>query len=193
LKNIILASGSPRRRELLENYGIRFSTISVDIDESLLPEESPHDAVRRLAQSKADAAIQKLNGDVVVIAADTIVVLDGKIMGKPLDEGDARHKLSLLSGRWHYVTTAVCVTDGMNIFELEDETTRVHFRVLSEEEIRAYVASGEPADKAGAYGIQGRGGLLVDRIEGCYFNVVGLPSNRLYLILKKYGIDMLGV
>jgi septum formation protein len=193
LKNIILASGSPRRRELLENYGIRFSTISVDIDESLLPDESPHDAVRRLAQSKADAAIQKLNGDVIVIAADTIVVLDGQIMGKPLDESDACHKLSLLSGRWHYVTTAVCVTDGRDIFELEDETTRVHFKELSEEEIRAYVASGEPADKAGAYGIQGRGGLLVDRIEGCYFNVVGLPMNRLYLILKKYGIDMLGV
>lgn len=193
MKNIILASGSPRRRELLENYGIRFSTISVDIDESLLPNESPHDAVRRLAQSKADAAIQKLNGDVIVIAADTIVVLDGQIMGKPLDESDACHKLSLLSGRWHYVTTAVCVTDGRDIFELEDETTRVHFKELSEEEIRAYVASGEPADKAGAYGIQGRGGLLVDRIEGCYFNVVGLPMNRLYLILKKYGIDMLGV
>lgn len=192
MKNIILASGSPRRKEMLENFGLCFSTISVDIDEGLLPEESPRDAVRRLARLKADAAIQRLNGDSLVIAADTIVVLDGQVMGKPLDEEDARHKLSRLSGRSHEVITAVCVGTGEEC-ELEDETTRVYFRPLSEEEIRAYIASGEPADKAGAYGIQGRGGLLVDRIEGCYFNVVGLPLSRLYLMLKKHGIDLLGV
>ncbi|MGS0765277.1 Maf family protein [Syntrophomonas curvata] len=193
MKNIILASASPRRKELLEIFGLCFSTISVDIDESLLPEESPRDAVRRLARLKADAAMPGLSGDSIVIAADTIVVLDGQIMGKPFNEDDARHKLSRLSGRQHEVITAVCVRIGEEVCEVEDETTRVFFRPLSVQEIAAYVASGESADKAGAYGIQGRGGLLVDKIEGCYFNVVGLPLSRLYLILKKYGIDLLGV
>lgn len=193
MKKIILASASPRRKELLEILGLCFSTISVDIDESLLPGEPPRDAVRRLARLKADAAMPRLSEDSIIIAADTVVALDGQIMGKPLDEEDARHKLSRLSGRQHEVITAVCVKIGEEVCEVEDETTRVFFRTLSEEEIAAYAASGESLDKAGAYGIQGRGGLLVDKIEGCYFNVVGLPLSRLYLILKKYGIDLLGV
>jgi len=137
--------------------------------------------------------MSRISGDSIVIAADTIVVLEGQIMGKPLNEDDARHKLSRLSGRRHEVITAVCVKMGEEICEVEDETTRVYFRPLSAQEITAYVASGEPADKAGAYGIQGRGGLLVEKIEGCYFNVVGLPLSRLYLMLKKHGVDLLGV
>lgn len=193
MKNIILASSSPRRKELLENLGLCFSTISVDIDESLLPEESPRDAVRRLARTKALAAIPRLNGDSIIIAADTIVVLDGQVMGKPIDEKDALYKLSRLSGCSHEVITAICIRSGGQVCEVEDETTRVYFRPLSEGEIRNYVASGEPMDKAGAYGIQGRGGLLVDKIEGCYCNVVGLPLSRLYQMLKKHGIDLLGV
>ncbi len=193
MKNIILASASPRRKELLEILKLNFSIISVNIDENLLPEESPHDAVRRLARLKAEAVMSRISGDSIVIAADTIVVLEGQIMGKPLNEDDARHKLSRLSGRRHEVITAVCVKMGEEICEVEDETTRVYFRPLSAQEITAYVASGEPADKAGAYGIQGRGGLLVEKIEGCYFNVVGLPLSRLYLMLKKHGVDLLGV
>ncbi len=192
MKEIILASGSPRRQSLLKNLGLCFSTISVNIDESFLPQESPRDAVRRLARQKAERAVPILKDNCLLIAADTIVVLDGQVMGKPGSEEEAMEMLTWLSGRCHQVITAICIRTQRG-YEVEDETTRVYFRHLSEEEIRAYVASGEPADKAGAYGIQGRGGLLVQRIEGCYFNVVGLPLSRLYLMLKKHGIDLLEV
>jgi septum formation protein len=192
LKEIILASGSPRRQSLLKNLGLCFSTISVNIDESFLPQESPRDAVRRLARQKAERAVPILKENCLLIAADTIVVLDGQVMGKPGSEEEALEMLTRLSGRCHQVITAICIrTQGG--YEVEDETTRVYFRPLNKEEIKAYIASGEPADKAGAYGIQGRGGLLVQRIEGCYFNVVGLPLSRLYLMLKKHGIDLLEV
>lgn len=192
MKEIILASGSPRRQSLLKNLGLCFSTISVNIDESFLPQESPRDAVRRLARQKAERAVPILKENCLLIAADTIVVLDGQVMGKPGSEEEALEMLTRLSGRCHQVITAICIrTQGG--YEVEDETTRVYFRPLNKEEIKAYIASGEPADKAGAYGIQGRGGLLVQRIEGCYFNVVGLPMSRLYLMLKKHGIDLLEV
>lgn len=192
MKEIILASSSPRRQSLLENLGICFSTISTNIDESFLPQESPRNAVRRLASLKAERAIPLLRENCLLIAADTIVVLDGQVMGKPGSKDDALEMLTQLSGRCHEVITAICIRTAGGC-EVEDETTRVYFRHLSEEEIRAYVASGEPADKAGAYGIQGRGGLLVQRIEGCYFNVVGLPMSRLYLMLKKQGVNLLEV
>jgi len=192
LKEIILASSSPRRQSLLENLGICFSTISTNIDESFLPQESPRNAVRRLARLKAERAIPLLRENCLLIAADTIVVLDGQVMGKPGSKDDALEMLTQLSGRCHEVITAICIRTAGGC-EVEDETTRVYFRHLSEEEIRAYVASGEPADKAGTYGIQGRGGLLVQRIEGCYFNVVGLPMSRLYLMLKKQGVNLLEV
>ncbi len=192
MKEIILASSSPRRQSLLENLGICFSTISTNIDESFLPQESPRNAVRRLARLKAERAIPLLRENCLLIAADTIVVLDGQVMGKPGSKDDALEMLTQLSGRCHEVITAICIRTAGGC-EVEDETTRVYFRHLSEEEIRAYVASGEPADKAGAYGIQGRGGLLVQRIEGCYFNVVGLPMSRLYLMLKKQGVNLLEV
>jgi len=193
LKEIILASSSPRRQSLLKNLGISFSTISVNIDESFLPQESPRDAVRRLARLKAERAVTVLKEDCLLITADTIVVLDGQVMGKPGSEDDALEMLTRLSGRCQEVITAICIRTRARGCEVEDETTRVYFRPLSEEEIQAYIASGEPADKAGAYGIQGRGGLLVERIEGCYFNVVGLPLSRLYLMLKKHGINLLEV
>lgn len=192
MKEIILASSSPRRQSLLKNLGICFSTISANIDESFLSQESPLNAVRRLARLKAEQAIPVLRKDCLLITADTIVVLDGQVMGKPRNESDAFEMLTRLSGRCHEVITAICIRTQEG-WEVEDETTRVYFRHLSEEEIRSYIASGEPADKAGAYGIQGRGGLLVERIEGCYFNVVGLPMSRLYLMLKKHGIDLLEV
>ncbi|MDD3271502.1 MAG: Maf family protein [Syntrophomonadaceae bacterium] len=193
MKEIILASSSPRRQSLLKNLGISFSTISVNIDESFLPQESPRDAVRRLARLKAERAVTVLKEDCLLITADTIVVLDGQVMGKPGSEDDALEMLTRLSGRCQEVITAICIRTRARGCEVEDETTRVYFRPLSEEEIQAYIASGEPADKAGAYGIQGRGGLLVERIEGCYFNVVGLPLSRLYLMLKKHGINLLEV
>lgn len=193
MKEIILASGSPRRQSLLKNLGLRFSTISTNIDESFLPQEAPRDAVRRLARLKAERAIPTLEEEWLLITADTIVVLDGEIMGKPGSEDDALEMLTRLNGRCHEVISAICIRTRAGGYEVEDETTRVYFRSLKEEEIRAYIASGEPADKAGAYGIQGRGGLLVERIEGCYFNVVGLPISRLYLMLKKHGIDLLEV
>lgn len=192
MKKIILASSSPRRQSLLDNLDICFSTISTNIDESFLPQESPRDAVRRLARLKAERAVPLLREDCLLIAADTIVVLDGQVMGKPCSRDDALEMLTQLSGRCHEVITAICIRTAGGC-EVEDETTRVYFRHLSKEEIKAYVASGEPADKAGAYGIQGRGGLLVQRIEGCYFNVVGLPMSRLYLMLKKHGINLLEV
>ncbi len=192
MKEIILASSSPRRQSLLDNLDICFSTISTNIDESFLPQESPRNAVRRLARLKAERAIPLLRENCLLIAADTIVVLDGQVMGKPGSKDDALEMLTQLSGRCHEVITAICIRTAGGC-EVEDETTRVYFRHLSEEEIRAYVASGEPADKAGAYGIQGRGGLLVQRIEGCYFNVVGLPMSRLYLMLKKQGVNLLEV
>lgn len=192
MKEIILASSSPRRQSLLKNLGIRFSTIPTNIDESFLPLESPRDAVRRLARLKAESAVPVLREDCLLITADTIVVLDGQVMGKPDSEDDASEMLTRLSGRCHEVITAICIrTQGG--YEVENETTRVYFRHLRQEEIEAYIASGEPADKAGAYGIQGRGGLLVEKIEGCYFNVVGLPMSRLYLMLKKYGVNLLEV
>ncbi len=193
MKEIILASSSPRRQSLLKNLGLCFSTISTNIDESFLPQESPRDAVRRLARLKAERAIPVLEEDCLLITADTIVVLDGEIMGKPGSEDDALEMLTRLSGRCHEVITAVCLRTRAGGCEVEDETTRVYFRPLSKEEILSYIASGEPADKAGAYGIQGQGGLLIERIEGCFFNVVGLPISRLYLMLKKHGINLLEV
>lgn len=193
MQKIILASSSPRRQELLANLGLYFSIISAAIDESILPHEHPRDAVRRLARLKALDVASRVEGDALIIAADTVVVLNGKILGKPADQDDAYRMLSLLSGRCHEVITAVAICSGEGKYEVEDETTRVYFRSLSTDEIRAYLSCGESYDKAGAYGIQGRGGLLVEKIEGCYFNVVGLPLGRLYLMLKKHGIDLLGV
>ena len=193
MKKIILASNSPRRKELLKNLGICFSIIPADIDESFLPEEHPRDAVRRLARLKAEAAIPVLLEDCIVIAADTIVVLDGQVLGKPVDADDAFNKLSQLSGCWHEVITAFCVRSIEGGCDVEDEITRVCFRPLSKGEIYAYIATGEPADKAGGYGLQGLGSLLVEKIEGSYFNVVGLPMSRLYSVLKKHGINLLGV
>lgn len=192
MKEIILASGSPRRQSLLKNLGLCFSTISTDIDESFLPDEPPRDAVRRIARLKAERAIPVLKEDCILITADTIVVLDGQVMGKPENGDDAFKMLMRLSGRCHEVITAICLRT-VGGYEVEEETTRVYFRSLCKEEILAYIASGEPVDKAGAYGIQGRGGLLVEKIEGCYFNVVGLPISRLYLMFKKHGVDLLEV
>lgn len=193
MKKIILASASPRRQQLLANLGVPFNIFPANIEEEIFPSEKPRDAVRRIAEAKA-RAVAKSFAEGLIIAADTAVVLAGEFLGKPSSPGEANEMLQRLSGRSHQVITAVCLYDVKSAATIVDEEeTRVYFRTLTREEIESYVKTGEPMDKAGAYGIQDRGALLVEKIEGCYFNVVGLPLGRLYLMLKGYGINLLEV
>jgi nucleoside triphosphate pyrophosphatase len=185
---VILASGSPRRRALLEQIGISFSLDPADVDEHMLPGETPEVYAVRVALDKARAASQRVKAG-IVIAADTIVVVGDTVLGKPVDAADARRMLNLLSGREHEVVTGLAVMDAASRrSSVRTSVTKVFFRKLSEREISAYVATGEPLDKAGAYGIQERGALLVERIEGCYSNVVGLPLSLLGEMLYDYGV-----
>jgi septum formation protein len=181
---LILASSSPRRAELLRAAGIPFEVIPVDVDESLLKLEPPGEHVRRLARGKADAAFAS-HPDAVVLGADTIVTVGGEIMSKPRDAGDATRMLRLLSGREHEVLTGVALVARRGAV-VEVARTRVWFNPLTEAEIADYVATGEPLDKAGAYGIQGIGSRFIDRIQGSYSNVVGLPVALVYRLLKGY-------
>ncbi len=174
---LILASESPRRREILERAGLEFDVCVAGVDESAAAGESPDEHVRRLARAKAEAVSLPQGG--IVLGADTVVVVDGKILGKPADPEDAIRMLRLLAGRWHEVVTGVCLRAGSQVI-VDAETTRVRFAPLGEDEIRNYAASGEPMDKAGAYAIQGLASKFIDRIEGCYFNVVGLPMALVY-------------
>jgi septum formation protein len=185
---LILASSSPRRAEILRNAGLPFSVISSAIDETPLPGESPSELVCRLANRKAELVAARTVGPAIVIAADTVVVVEGHILGKPRSADDARHMLERLSGRTHAVTT------GVSLMRLPDtesrefvESTLVHFNRLSANEITRYLATEEPHDKAGAYAIQGRAGRYIPRIEGCYFNVVGLPLARVLTELHELG------
>lgn len=181
METIILASASPRRRELLKMAGIPFIIQAADVDESLPQGISPDEAVQLLARKKAKAIDTQ---DCLVLAADTVVALDGIILGKPHDEEDARQMLRTLSGKTHQVHTGVCLRkDGEETVFCE--TAKVEFYPLTEEEIDHYVASGEPLDKAGAYGIQGKGALLVRRIDGDYYTIVGLPIARVVRELQK--------
>jgi len=184
IPDLILASGSPRRRELLEGLGVRFKVRPVDLDESPLPGEAPRDYVLRLAVEKAAAASGEL-----VLAADTTVVVDGEILGKPRDDDDARRMLRLLAGREHAVLTGIALHSSSEKAAEVDETL-VRFAPLSEAEIDWYVATGEPRDKAGAYAIQGLGSLFVDAVEGSYSNVVGLPIPRMYRLFARLGYDL---
>ena len=179
---LILASASPRRKELLGLYGIPFTVRAADIDETMDPDNPPFDEVARLSREKA-LAVPREPEDVVV-AADTIVVCDGIVLGKPRDEAQAIEMLSLLSGRAHQVMTGCTVLRGQKD-ETFTEVTDIHFRPLSPGEIRRYVATGEPMDKAGAYGIQGGAALFCQRMEGDYYNVMGLPVCALGQVLKQ--------
>ena len=172
----ILASASPRRRELLAQAGFTFEVVPADVPEVQKPGEDPIHFVTRLAREKAEAvaATHTLTPDTLVLGADTIVVVDEEILGKPRDEADAARMLRQLSGKTHQVITGVCLAKGRER-QRAAEVTFVRFNTLSDPEIDAYVATGEPLDKAGAYAIQGRAGRWVPRIHGCYFNVVGLP------------------
>jgi septum formation protein len=186
---LILASNSPRRRELLAQVGWSFTVDPADVDEQMLAEESPEYYAVRVAQDKAQVAARRA-GSGIVIAADTIVVLDNEVLGKPRDVRDATRMLTMLSGREHRVITGVAVMDAATgSSESRAVSTRVRFRELRKEAIDAYVATGEPMDKAGAYGIQERGALLVERIEGCYYNVVGLPLAVLAEMLEGFAVD----
>jgi septum formation protein len=183
---VILASQSPRRRELLALIGVKHTVRPADIDESELPGEDPIPHCERLAREKAHRlAVQ--HPAVVVIAADTIVVLDGEILGKPTDAADARRIIAHLSGRTHTVHTAMAVALAGRT-ESAVESVAVTFRSLSDEAISEYVATGEPMDKAGAYGIQGYGATIVERIEGDYFSVMGLGLRRLVELLGRVGL-----
>ena len=179
---LILAAASPRRKELLGLYGIPFTVRAADIDETMDPDKPPFDEVARLSREKA-LAVPREPEDVVV-AADTIVVCDGIVLGKPRDEAQAIEMLSLLSGRAHQVMTGCTVLRGQKD-ETFTEVTDIHFRPLSPGEIRRYVSTGEPMDKAGAYGIQGGAALFCQRMEGDYYNVMGLPVCALGQVLKQ--------
>jgi len=188
IPKIILASNSPRRRELLTQIGLTFTVAPADADESVLPGEAPEAYAVRVALDKARIAAERA-GEGIVIAADTIVVIGDSILGKPADVRDAERMLMSLAGKEHRVVTALAVIDSASSRSLTRiSVTKVWFRDLTVREIAAYVATGEPMDKAGAYGIQERGALLVERIEGCYSNVVGLPLSLLGEMLREFGI-----
>ncbi len=191
-KKIVLASASPRRRELLQNMGLDFEIITSDGAEQVFENELPQDTVKRLSSEKAlNVAKRAPYDDCIVIGADTVVAIDGKILGKPVDEGDAKRMLTLLSGRTHKVYTGVSVIETTSGERVSDYVeTEVKFVNLTERQIEKYVSSGEPMDKAGAYGIQDLGAMLVEKINGDYFNVVGLPVSRLARILRdRFGVD----
>jgi nucleoside triphosphate pyrophosphatase len=183
---VILASSSPRRRELLSLIGIAHDVVPADIDESYLAGETPAGHAERLARQKA-ATVAAAAPDAVTIGADTIVVVDGDVLGKPRDAADAAEMLRRLSGRSHRVITAVAaVWRGSTLSTIEE--VGVTFRRLAEREITAYIATGEPMDKAGAYGIQGYGATIVERVDGDYFAVMGLALNRLVRLLERLGL-----
>jgi septum formation protein len=184
---VVLASGSPRRHDLLNLIGIAHEVIPANIDESVRGREQPSKHAERLAREKASSVIGH-DPNLVAIGADTIVLIDKKILGKPANSVDAGTMLRLLSGRQHTVVTAVAVARGKKIFSGVEEVA-VKFRKLSDDEIDAYIATGEPMDKAGAYGIQGFGATIVERIEGDYFAVMGLPLVRLVSLLADVGVS----
>ena len=185
---LILASQSPRRKQLLALFHIPFSVCAADIDETMDPDKDPSREVARVSLRKA-LAIPRSPED-VVIAADTIVVCQGEVLGKPEDQDDARRMLTLLSGRDHQVMTGLSVVRG-NEKIVCTEVTDIHFRSLSEKEIQNYIATGEPMDKAGAYGIQGGAALFAERMSGDYYNVMGLPVCRLWQMLHSIAPEIL--
>ncbi len=190
--DIILASQSPRRKELMGQIGLKFKVISPNVDEHMEGNPSPAQLVEELSLRKARAVERQADGEALIVAADTVVALEGTVLGKPEDEREAFAMLSALSGNRHYVYTGITVLrDGRAV--TQHEVTTVTFRELEPDEISSYIATGEPMDKAGAYGIQGLGALLVSGIEGDYFNVMGLPVYRLGRILAGFGMDLLAL
>lgn len=193
MKNFILASQSPRRQEILREAGVVHRVIPSDADENISSALPPEKYVMELALLKGAAVAKNATKNDIVISADTVVVSEGEIMGKPKDFEDAKGMLMKLSGKWHSVLTGYCVINGADgAASVKYEETRVKFRHITEKEALRYIRSGECMDKAGGYGIQGKGRLLVERIDGDYFNVVGLPICALARMLKEdFGIDIL--
>jgi septum formation protein len=185
---LVLASSSPRRRELLAALGLTFEIRPAEVDESIAPGESPFDAAERLAREKA-ARVLASDPGAVVVAADTIVVLDGEALGKPASRADAVQMLRALEGRRHDVVTGLAVACGGGVFSGR-EVTHVVFAPMTEEEIQAYAASGEPDDKAGAYALQGLGGVFIERVEGSPSNVVGLPVRLFARLAREAGFPL---
>lgn len=189
---IILASASPRRSELLNQAGLPFTVIPGDVDEeNAVLTGTPGQKAEQLARMKASDVVKKVDKG-LVLGADTIVVYENEIFGKPADEEDARRMLKRLSGHEHQVITGIAVIDATNgRTETGYEITKVRFSKLTPMEIEAYIKTGEPFDKAGAYAVQGKGALLVDSLNGCYSNVVGLPLRRLSEMLKEFGVHIM--
>lgn len=183
LPRLVLASGSPRRAEILTSVGWDFTKEIPDIDETERPGEAPEDYVQRLAEEKADT-ISARHGNVIVLAADTTVVIDGQIIGKPIDINDARRMLKMLSGRWHDVLTGVAISQDGSV-SVGMERTGVKFLEMNESEIEYLAQMGDPLDKAGAYAVQAQAALFIEQIRGDYWNVVGLPISLVYRLLKK--------
>ena len=191
MSKIVLASGSPRRRELLERIGITDFDVRVPEVEEYFPENlPPRQVVEYISREKAEAAAALCSADEIVITADTMVFLDEARLGKPADEADALRMLTALQGRRHTVCTGVTVRRGAESIT-ESETTHVYFRPATQSELRAYIATGEPMDKAGSYGVQGKGALLVEKLDGDFFNVMGLPVLRLSRMLGEFGVKLL--
>jgi septum formation protein len=192
MKKLLLASASIRRKELLDQIGVQYQSAPMDIDESVQENEQAADYVERLAREKAQAGIMA-NPDMVVLAADTTVVVAGNILGKPDDEQDARDMLGQLSGSIHQVLTGIAVAkrvDGELKIASQVVLTNVFFSAISAQQIENYIQTGEPMGKAGAYGIQGKAALFVDRIEGSYSNVVGLPLAETGKLLEQYNVPL---
>ena len=191
MAKIVLASGSPRRQDLLNRIGITEFDIRVpESDETYPAGLTPAQVVECISRKKADAAALLCTLDEIVITADTMVFLDDQRLGKPVDEADALRMLTDLQGRHHTVCTGVTVRQGDKILT-ESESTEVYFRPATEEELLAYIATGEPLDKAGSYGVQGKGSLMVEKLNGDFFNVMGLPVLRLSRMLARFGINLL--
>lgn len=189
MARIVLGSGSPRRQELLRRMGIEdFDPRVPEVEETFPAGLSPQETVCCISREKSAAVVSA--PEEIVITADTMVFLDDKKLGKPADEQEALSMLTALQGRHHTVCTGVTVRQGERILTAA-ETTDVYFRAATESELRAYIATGEPMDKAGAYGVQGKGGLLVQRIDGDFFNVMGLPLVLLHRMLREFGVDLL--
>lgn len=187
--NVVLASASPRRRALLEQAGIEHTVVTSSCDEGFDPSLTPEEAVKLLSCRKAKTVAEKLSYDCVVIGSDTVVSLDNKILGKPKDEKQAEEMLLSLSGRVHKVYTGVTFVHRQNEnieYTTISDCTSVFFRKLDVDEIKRYIATGEPMDKAGAYGIQEKGAVLVEKTEGDFYTVVGLPIVKVYEYLKKF-------
>lgn len=188
---VILASKSPRRQELLRLLDVEFTVQTADIDETMDPSLPFEDEVARVSAEKAAAIAKTAAADDIVISADTIVAAKGEILGKPADKADAARMLRMLSGDWHEVMTAVTVCRG-DVSMTRVSRTKIRFRTVSDAEIDAYIATGEPMDKAGSYGIQGKASVFAEELHGDYFGVMGLPVCMLGQMLREFGMNILG-